>query len=83
MAQRHSFEPPYYFRPDYVEMQLSNLAYLHYSYLFRGALPQAVHASDPAPFILISRTITAGFSVATMSSERKSRTDRRFLLTRK
>jgi hypothetical protein len=64
MAQRHSFEPPYYFRPDHVEMQLSNLAYLAYSYLFHGASPQSLHAADPAPFILISRTITACFGVA-------------------
>jgi hypothetical protein len=64
MARRHSFEPPYYFRPDHVEMQLSNLAYLAYSYLFHGFSPEALYASDPAPFILISRTITACFGVA-------------------
>jgi hypothetical protein len=64
MARRHSFEPPYYFRPDHVEMQLSNLAYLAYSYLFHGSSPEALYASDPAPFILISRTITACFGVA-------------------
>ncbi|HEY5182048.1 MAG TPA: hypothetical protein VIJ07_20140, partial [Dermatophilaceae bacterium] len=64
MAKRHSFEPPYFFRPDHVEMQLSNLAYLAYSHLFHGSSPETVYASDPAPFILISRTITACFGVA-------------------
>src|ERR1035437_7126857 len=64
MAKRHSFEPPYYFRPDHVEMQLSNLAYLVYSHLFHGSSPEALDASDHAPFILISRTITACFGVA-------------------
>ena len=64
MAKRHSFEPPYYFRPDHVEMQLSNLAYLVYSHLFHGSSPEALYASDHAPFILISRTITACFGVA-------------------
>ena len=32
MAKQHSFEPPYFLRPDHVEMQLSNLAYLAYSF---------------------------------------------------
>ena len=64
MAKRHSFEPPYFSRPDHVEMQLSNLAYLAYSHLFHGSSPQTLYASDPAPFILISRTITACFGVA-------------------
>ncbi len=64
MAKRHSFQPPYFFRPDHVEMQLSNLAYLAYSNLLHGSSPQTLYASDPAPFILISRTITACFGVA-------------------
>jgi 4-amino-4-deoxy-L-arabinose transferase-like glycosyltransferase len=64
MARRHSFEPPYYFRPDHVEMQLSNLAYLVYAHLFHGPSPDRVYASDPASFILISRTITACFGIA-------------------
>jgi len=64
MATRHSFEPAYFFRPDHVEIQLSNLAYLAYAQLFHGSSPQSVYASNPAPFILISRTITACFGVA-------------------
>jgi hypothetical protein len=64
MAKQHSFEPPYFLRPDHVEMQLSNLAYLAYSHLFHGSSPETLYASNPAPFILISRTITACFGVA-------------------
>ena len=64
MAKRNSFEPPYFFRPDHVEMQLSNLAYLAYSHLLHGSRPETLYASHPAPFFLISRTITACFGVA-------------------
>jgi hypothetical protein len=45
-------------------MELSNLAYLAYSHLLHGSSPQKMYASNPAPFILISRTITACFGVA-------------------
>ncbi len=64
MAKRHSFEPGYFFRPDHLEMQLSNLAYLAYSYLFHGSSPETLYATFPAPFILISRSITACFGIA-------------------
>jgi hypothetical protein len=64
MAKRNSFEPPYFFRPDHVEMQLSNLAYLAYSHLLHGSRPETLYASNPAPFFLISRVITACFGVA-------------------
>lgn len=64
MAKRHSFEPGYFFRPDHLEMQLSNLAYLAYSYTFHGTSPETLYATFPAPFILISRSITACFGIA-------------------
>ncbi|MDQ6658865.1 MAG: glycosyltransferase family 39 protein [Actinomycetota bacterium] len=64
MAKRHSFEPAYYFRPDHLEMQLSNLAYLGYSYIFHGSSPVALMANNAAPFFLISRLITACFGIA-------------------
>lgn len=63
MAKRHSFEPPYYYRPDHVEMQLSNIAYLCYAHIFHGTSPQALYAKNVAPFLLISRLITACFGV--------------------
>jgi 4-amino-4-deoxy-L-arabinose transferase-like glycosyltransferase len=64
MVKRHSFEPSFYWRPDHVEMQLSYLAYVAYASLFHGSSAVSVFASDPAPFILISRTITGCFGVA-------------------
>lgn len=64
MARRHSFEPAFYNRPDHFETQLSFLAYQAYAQIFRGSSVVNVHAVDPAPFILISRTITACFGVA-------------------
>ncbi len=64
MAQRRSFEPPYYFRPDHVEMQFSNLAYLVYSHLLHSSRPETLYKANQAPFILISRAITACFGVA-------------------
>ena len=64
MAKRHSFEPGFFFRPDHVEMQLSNLAYLVYAHLLHGSAPEGLYAANSAPFILISRTITACFGVA-------------------
>lgn len=63
MARRHSFEPPFYYRPDHVEMQLSNLAYLGYSYIFHGSSPQALFAKNSAPFFLISRLVTVCFGI--------------------
>jgi Dolichyl-phosphate-mannose-protein mannosyltransferase len=64
MVRRHSFEPSVYFRPDHVEIQLSYLAYMAYGHLFHGASPGTLYASDPAPFILMSRLITACFGIA-------------------
>jgi hypothetical protein len=64
MVKRHSFEPSFYYRPDHVEIQLSYLAYTAYASLFHGSSADSVFASNPAPFILISRTITACFGVA-------------------
>lgn len=64
MVKRHSFEPSFYFRPDHVEIQLSYLAYMAYAHLFHSISPDSLYASDPAPFILISRTITACFGIA-------------------
>ena len=64
MAKRHSFEPGYFFRPDHLEIQLSNLAYLAYSHIFHGSSPETLYAKFPAPFILISRSITACFGIA-------------------
>jgi hypothetical protein len=63
MVKRHSFEPSFYYRPDHVEIKLSYLAYMVYG-LLHGSSPDSMYAGDPAPFILISRTITACFGIA-------------------
>ena len=64
MVKRHSFEPAMYYRPDHVEIQLSYLAYMAYGLLFHGTSPDILYASDPAPFLLISRMITECFGIA-------------------
>ena len=63
MAERHSFEPPYFFRPDHLEMEASNIAYLVYSGLIGARSVQSAYFADPAAFLLISRSITAAFGV--------------------
>lgn len=64
LAQRNSFEPSLYFRPDHVEIQLSYLAYQAYAHLFVHAPVELAYAADPGVFLLISRAITALFGVA-------------------
>jgi 4-amino-4-deoxy-L-arabinose transferase-like glycosyltransferase len=64
MAKRNSFEPPYFFRPDHVEMQLSYVAYVTYAHFFDASSVGNAYASGASPFILISRTITACFGIA-------------------
>lgn len=63
MARRGSLSPPFFFRPDHVEMQLSHLAYQVYG-LFQGASVESLYIDRSAPFILMARTITAAFGVA-------------------
>lgn len=63
LAQRNSFEPSLYFRPDHVEIQLSYLAYQAYAHLFVHAPVELAYAADPGVFLLISRAITALFGV--------------------
>jgi len=63
MAKRNSFEPPYFFRPDHLEMQLSYLAYEAYAHIFHGVSPEVLYATQPSPFFHISRAITALFGI--------------------
>lgn len=64
MAERNSFEPMFFLRPDHIEMKLSYAAYVAYAHLFHGASPEALFAVDQAPFVLISRLITAALGTA-------------------
>ena len=64
LAQRNSFEPSLFLRPDHVEIQLSYLAYQAYAYLVVHAPVEVAYAAHPAAFLLISRAITALFGIA-------------------
>ncbi len=66
LARRHSFEPSVFFRPDHVEIQLSNLVYLAFAHLARGVSPDRLYATDPSVLLLLSRLITVGFGVGMM-----------------
>ena len=64
LAQRNSFEPSLYFRPDHVEIQLSYIAYQLFSHLVLHTSVEAAYAANPGHFLLISRLITALFGTA-------------------
>ncbi|MCW2828973.1 MAG: hypothetical protein JWQ67_2589 [Marmoricola sp.] len=66
LAQRNSFEPKYFMRPDHVEIQLSYLAYELYSHLFAHTGVEQAYAASPGTFLLISRAVTAAFGIATI-----------------
>jgi len=59
MAQRNSFSPPFFFRPDHLETQLSYIAFQAWSHLFGGGSPEALFAVDEAPFYALARAVTA------------------------
>lgn len=62
MVDRHSFEPPYYMRPDHLEMKINYLLYVLYA---KGVLGMTVadgFRAHPGYFRLISRTVTIAFS---------------------
>ncbi|MFE5409107.1 ArnT family glycosyltransferase [Microbacterium sp. NPDC056569] len=64
LAERNSFAPAYFFRPDHLEIQLSYLAFQAWSHLVMGMPAEAAYAISPAPFYAISRALTAAFGTA-------------------
>lgn len=64
MAQRNSFEPPHFFRPDHLETQLSYIAFQAWAHLFGGGSPEALFHLDPAPFYALARAVTATLGTA-------------------
>ncbi|WP_158580730.1 ArnT family glycosyltransferase [Cellulomonas rhizosphaerae] len=64
MAAANSFEPPYFSRPDHLEMQLSTLLYRAYSQLAFGAPAERMFDQHPGDFLAISRSVTVAFGVA-------------------
>ncbi|WP_456844589.1 ArnT family glycosyltransferase [Cellulomonas sp. P5_C6] len=63
MATRNSFEPPYFFRPDHLEMQLSTLAYRVYAHVTAGVPAEVDYPVNPTPYLALSRAITVAFAV--------------------
>lgn len=64
LAARNSFEPSLFLRPDHVEIKLSYLAYAAFARLTSGVPVEVDFATDPGPYMWISRAITALFGVA-------------------
>lgn len=64
MAQRNSFEPGFFFRPDHLEIQWSYLAYQLWSHGVLGLPPEVAFARSPEVFYAISRSITAVIGTA-------------------
>lgn len=66
MAQRNSFSPPFFFRPDHLETQLSYIVYQAWSHLVGGGSPEALFAVDQAPFYALARATTATLGTASI-----------------
>jgi hypothetical protein len=66
MAKRNSFEPPWSYRPDHVEMKLDYVVFAAYAALVKGQSIEAAFAADPLPFYHLARLVTAVFGVATV-----------------
>lgn len=67
MAKRNSFEPPWSYRPDHVEMKLDYFVFAAYAALVKGQSIEAAFAADPLPFYHLARLVTAAFGVATVA----------------
>jgi Dolichyl-phosphate-mannose-protein mannosyltransferase len=65
MAEHHSFEPPWSYRPDHVEMKLDYGVFAAFASL-KGTTIQAVFARDQVPFYYLARLVTGMFGVATV-----------------
>jgi 4-amino-4-deoxy-L-arabinose transferase-like glycosyltransferase len=63
MARRNSFQPPWSYRPDHVEMKIDLVLFEAYAAL-KGTSVGAAFAADPAPFYHLARLVTAAFGVA-------------------
>jgi hypothetical protein len=63
MAARRSFEPTVFYRPDHVQIKLSFIAYMLYSWGFLQQPVEVAFADDSVTFRLISRSITVVFGL--------------------
>ena len=64
MAARRSFEPTTFYRPDHVQMKLSFIAYMVYSWGFLQQPVEVAFENNSVTFRLISRIITVAFGLA-------------------
>jgi len=63
MATRRSFEPTIFYRPDHVEIKLSFIVYMVYSWVFLQQPVEVAFAANSVPFRLMSRLITVVFGL--------------------
>lgn len=63
MATRRSFEPTIFYRPDHVEIKLSFIVYMIYSWVFLQQPVEVAFAANSVPFRLMSRLITVVFGL--------------------
>jgi hypothetical protein len=63
MANRNSFEPPWSYRPDHVEMKINVVVFEAYAAL-KGTSVGAAFDADPTPFYHLARLVTTAFGVA-------------------
>jgi len=63
MAANNSFEPPYFDRPDHLEMQISTLLYRAFSQIVYGAPAENMFEHHPGTFLGLSRLVTVAFGV--------------------
>ena len=64
MAERNSFEPNVFMRPDHLEIKLSFILYQLYSHLVLGTPAEVAFAASVDPFLVMSRLVTTGFGLA-------------------
>ncbi len=65
MAERNSFEPPWSYRPDHVEMKVDYGVFALFAWL-KGTTIEAAFAEHQVQFYLLARLVTAAFGVATV-----------------
>lgn len=61
MAERHSFEPNVFFRPDHLEIKINMIVYSLISFIFYGMSVGELAQVHKEVFFLTARIITAFF----------------------
>lgn len=64
LATRNSFEPSQFSRPDHLEILLSYLLYMAWSYAAHGMPPEVLFDVSETPFYALSRAVTAAMGAA-------------------